>query len=62
MGLALGTALARPMSAALVGIVMWDPLVYGSVVLALTLPAVAAALVPTLKAINVDPCDSLRAE
>ena len=62
IGLALGTALARPMSAALVGIVMWDPLVYGSVVLALTLTAVAAALMPTLKAINVDPSDALRAE
>ena len=62
VGLALGTALARPMSAAMVGIVMWDPLVYGSVVLTLTLTAVAAALVPTLKAINTDPSDSLRAE
>ena len=62
VGLALGTALARPMSAAMVGIVMWDPLVYGSVVLALTLTAVGAALVPTLKAINVDPSDALRAE
>ena len=62
VGLALGFAMARPMSAALIGIVTWDPFVYGAVVLTLTLTAVAAALMPTLKAISVDPSDALRAE
>ncbi len=50
------------MSAALVGVVTWDPFVYGGVVLTLTLTAVAAALLPTLKAISVNPSDALRAE
>jgi putative ABC transport system permease protein len=39
IGLAGGFLLAKPMSAALVGITTWDPLVYGSVVVILTLTA-----------------------
>lgn len=62
IGVIAGFLLANPMSAALVGIPTWDPLVYGLVVLTLTSTALLAAAVPTLKAISVDPADALRAD
>ena len=46
----------------MVGIATWDPLVYGLVVLTLTLTALLAAVVPALKALRVDPADALRAD
>ena len=62
LGLALGYALARPMSAVLVGVESWDTVVSVTVVMILGLTCTAAALLPVMKALRVNPVEVLRAE
>jgi predicted permease len=61
LGLGIGLALGRPMASTLVGVRAWDPLVYATIVGAMTATAVVAALVPALRAVRVDPVSALRA-
>ena len=61
LGLGIGLALGRPMAAALVGVRSWDPVVYATIVGAMTTTAVVAALLPALRAVRVDPVIALRA-
>ena len=62
LGLALGFALGKPMSAALLGVASWDAVVSITVVTILWLTCTAAAFLPALKALRVDPVEALRAE
>jgi predicted permease len=61
LGLAIGAALGRPMASMLVGVRTWDPIVYGTIVGAMAATALVAALMPTLRAVRVDPVTALRA-
>ncbi len=64
MGLGLAGALtaARSMRSMLFGIEPWDPLSQAATILALALVAVAAAWIPTRRAMRVDPAIVLRTE
>jgi predicted permease len=65
-GLAAGTALSlfagRGASTLLFGLKWWDPVTLAGAAALLTLVTVVAAVVPSLRAANVNPIDSLRAE
>jgi predicted permease len=60
IGLALGALLARPLASALFGVQSWDAIVYGTIVGTLVLTALAAALVPAVRAVRVDPVIAFR--
>ena len=66
IGLAAGTALAllagRGASTLLFGLKSWDPVTLAGAAALLALVTVVASLVPSLRAANVNPIDSLRAE
>jgi ABC-type antimicrobial peptide transport system permease subunit len=60
IGLALGALLARPLASTLFGVQSWDAMVYGVIVGTLVVTAVAAALVPAIRALRVDPVIAFR--
>ena len=60
LGLAVGIGLAVPLAATLYGVSVFDPVVYGAIVGTLATAGLAAALVPALKALRVDPVVALR--
>jgi len=66
VGLVAGTALAllagRGASTLLFGLKPWDPLTLAGAAVLLAIVTLAASLVPSLRAANVNPIDSLRAE
>lgn len=62
IGLLLALALSRSLSSLLVGMSVFDPMVYGSVALALLLVAAIATLLPARRAARVDPVTALRSE
>ena len=62
LGLILGFALGKPLSATLMGVESWDTTVAMTVVLILGVTGCAAALPPALKALRVDPVEAVRAE
>ncbi len=65
-GLAAGTVLAlfatREAGTLLFGLKPWDPLTFAAAAALLAVVTVVASLVPSLRAANVNPLDSLRAE
>jgi predicted lysophospholipase L1 biosynthesis ABC-type transport system permease subunit len=62
LGLMTGAALARSLAGILYGVSASDPLTFGGVLAALGLAALAATLVPAMRALRVDPIAALRAE
>jgi ABC-type antimicrobial peptide transport system permease subunit len=66
VGLVAGTGLAllagREASSLLFGLKPWDPMVLAASALLLAVVTFLSSLVPALKAANVDPISSLRAE
>lgn len=60
LGLALGFALGKPLSAVVIGVESWDAVVYAIVIMILGITCIAAALLPALKALRVDPVEALR--
>ena len=62
LGLVAAFALSQVVTTLLYGITTSDPLTYASVAGLLTLAAVAATLVPALRATRIDPSTALRAE
>ena len=62
LGLVAAFALSQVVATLLYGITSSDPLTYASVAGLLTLAAVAATLVPALRATRIDPSTALRAE
>jgi predicted permease len=66
VGLAAGTGLAllagREASSMLFGLKPWDPMVLAASALLLAIVTLLSSLVPALKAANLDPISSLRAE
>jgi putative ABC transport system permease protein len=60
LGLGIGAALGRPLSATLVGTRAWDPVVYATIVAVMVATGVLAALLPTVRAVRVDPVTALR--
>ncbi|MGB6687828.1 MAG: ABC transporter permease [Terracidiphilus sp.] len=66
IGLAAGTALAllagHGVNSLLFGLKSWDPVTLAGAAALLALVTVVASLVPSLRAANVNPIDSLRAE
>jgi predicted permease len=61
-GLAASFALTRLVSSGLYGVTATDPATYGGISLLLIVVAIIACLVPTLRAIRVDPTIALRYE
>jgi ABC-type antimicrobial peptide transport system permease subunit len=66
IGLVAGTALAllagRGASTLLFGLKPWDPVILTGAAVLLALVTVIASVVPSVRAANVNPIDSLRAE
>jgi predicted permease len=60
MGLLLSLALSRSLSSLLVGVSIFDPMIYGGVALALLLVAAIATILPARRAARVDPNVALR--
>lgn len=65
-GLVAGTALAllagRAARALLFGLKPWPPVTFAGTAVLLAVVSVVATLIPSLRAANVNPIDSLRAE
>ena len=61
-GLAGGLALGRAIASLVYGVPVRDPFTYGAVALALALVALAACVIPALRAARVDPMIALRYE
>src|SRR5262249_38259257 len=61
-GLAAAAGAARLIETLLFGVRPLDPIVYGAVAAAFTIVAMAACLVPSLRASRIDPLVALRAE
>jgi ABC-type antimicrobial peptide transport system permease subunit len=61
-GLAIALGVSRLVSSLLYGIAPHDPISYAAAVAVLLLAAVAAGLVPALRAARVDPVTALRSE
>jgi putative ABC transport system permease protein len=62
IGVLLAAALGRLMSAALVGVIEFDPAIVVALTSALGVVALMAALVPALRSAHVDPVVVLRGE
>ncbi|HKP29155.1 MAG TPA: ABC transporter permease [Gemmatimonadales bacterium] len=62
IGLVLTFALSRSLSSLLVGVSVFDPLVYTLVAVTLLLVAAAATIIPARRAARVDPVSALRSE
>jgi putative ABC transport system permease protein len=62
MGLAAGAAIATVLRGLLYGVTPADPLTFVGVSILLGLVALVASLLPALRAVRVDPLESLRAE
>ncbi len=62
LGLVAAFALSQVVATLLYGITPSDPLTYASVAGLLTLAAMAATLIPALRATRIDPATALRAE
>ncbi|MEP6955799.1 MAG: ABC transporter permease, partial [Chthoniobacterales bacterium] len=62
IGLLAATAVARLMESLLFRTKAYDPLVFGAVVLVLSVIALLASLIPALRATKADPVEALRAE
>ncbi len=62
LGLALGFALGVSMSATVIEVESWDAVVSVTVIMILGLTCTAAAILPALKALRVDPVEALLAE
>jgi predicted permease len=62
IGLLLSLALSRSLSSLLVGVSIFDPVIYGGVALALLLVAAIATILPARRAARVDPVTALRSE
>ncbi len=60
LGLALGFALGKPLSGVVIGVESWDAVIYVTVIMILGITCIAAALLPALKALRVDPVEALR--
>lgn len=60
IGLALAGLLGRLVSSRVFGVELWDPAVYGSVLLVVLLAGVLAVLTPAIQAARVDPSEVLR--
>lgn len=60
LGLVLGFALGKPLSAVVIGVESWDTVVYVTVIMILGITCIAAAVLPALKALRVDPVEALR--
>ena len=62
VGLAIALALSRMVATLLYGVTASDPLTYAGVAGLLALAAMAATVVPALRATRIDPSTALRAE
>jgi putative ABC transport system permease protein len=62
VGILLTAPVARLVGPLLLGVSPFDPQTYGGVTLVLVSVAIAASLVPALRAVSVDPVECLRAE
>jgi ABC-type antimicrobial peptide transport system permease subunit len=62
VGTAIAVAAARTASSLLFGLTPGDPWILGLSVLLMTVVALAASLVPTLRACRLEPMDALREE
>jgi putative ABC transport system permease protein len=62
LGLVAALALTRVMDSMLVGITATDPSTFGGIAIIFALVAVAACLLPALRATRVDPVEALRAD
>lgn len=62
LGLALALALSRSLSSLLVGVSVFDPVIYAGVAITLMLVAGLATVIPARRAARVDPVAALRSE
>ena len=60
VGLGLGAAMSRPLQVALFDVKPGDPLVYGTITVALLLSGLMACIVPARRATRVELVDALR--
>jgi predicted permease len=62
IGLALAWAVSRLLESVLVGVTPTDPVTFGAIQIILTAVTLAACLIPSRKALRLDPADALRVE